>query len=629
MTNTSPLLKLIAGILLFSSNLNAAYEPTLPKPGPLPERIVVLDYRWEFEHGMGNDRAVQAIANTVQGLVNRVSATKIYLKNQPIRVIGNGVDLQRVTNLRPGVDPDHSASDAMLALLPTPKQEIDLSTEKRPNGQLYSEMPSPLTSYLLDNFGIVLSGTVALYSNNGWWDEDTAGMRGAAIAVAGFENALPVNQQWLNYVQQYHSDLFEKTGGQPRIIDVSHFKPDEKGSEDGNIAALRWIVDRYVKDIIPGENDDVNPADFDKLRSRKVTMTAPSGSNYPCAIDYAVAANVINYFMRFPRDASSKADALAALGELLNEEHYPLGIPQWGEVETSHLNQAGASHGYTAMHGQIPNCSVTAAYPTNPSDFNATPEGKALPLGDKVIYVSGNGPDGDALDFFYYGGFRSLYYDVAAGEVPNGWRINPILIDLFPHMWAWLANTYPDSVDLISSMNDGGMPQDPVAQQAWADIYLNYRKGGAGSFRCANFLGPYSVHKKMHKLLPKLDWDLVVMEYQGNPGVDSNSIAILDDTVYTNQITRRGPNKEVTPDDPSIGEDIAQLKRAILAHGTDAGTGFFFLRYAGETGQNFPSILKRIRDETLADSELKAAGYQIEFVLPRDWAATYRANAAK
>ena len=78
----------------------------------------------------------------------------------------------------------------------------------------------------------------------------------------------------------------------------------------------------------------------------------------------------------------------------------------WEKVDIL-INNAGAHYGYTAMHGQVPNCSVTAAFPTEPEMFAPTPEPKVLPLDADAVYISGDGPDGDAVDFvdiWYDGG---------------------------------------------------------------------------------------------------------------------------------------------------------------------------------------------------------------------------------
>lgn len=619
-------------LLLCASALSSApsdYRPFLPAPGPETKAIVSVDFRWQVDNAKGDKLVVLAAANALQGLINRENETKIFISNPPVRVIGDGINPQEVEFLKPGSPERHSASDAMLEIMPVEVSKIDLATAKRPDGSLYSDLEIPLLSYLIDYAQAegVLSGKVALYSNNGWWDKATAGQRGAAIAVASFENALLANENLLRYIQGHHRDVFKN--GEPEIIDVRQFMPADKDDWSANINAMKWMVDRYAKDILPGVNDDIDVEAYNKLRNKTLVMVAPSGGNPPCAIDYMVAARTLNYYLEFPSDYS-KSPYLDDLAALFNTDNYPVGIPQWGEVETSHLNVAAAHYGYSAMHGQIPNCSATASFSHNPENFRPLTPGKELPLDPKVVYISGNGPDGDALDFFYYGGFRSLYYDVASGEVPNGWRVNPILIELNPPMWEWLSKQNPDTVELVPSMNDGGFPKSLEGQQAWLDIYQNYLDGSNGSFVGINILAPWTMRDNpFHTYLKQMDLSYVIVGYQGDQRITQNLYDVLDDTLYLDQVTWRGHPKEITASHEDVTADIKQMKNIILKHKKDDAPYFMFARYTGETGQNFPSILKRTRYELVNDPELKAAGLDVRFVLPKDFSATYKAWAAK
>jgi len=76
-------------------------------------------------------------------------------------------------------------------------------------------------------------------------------MRRAAITVAAFEEALLLNPRWLDYVKRYHGDLFAKTGGEPVGVDCTRFKPASPEDQSANVDATKWIVDCYVRDMLP------------------------------------------------------------------------------------------------------------------------------------------------------------------------------------------------------------------------------------------------------------------------------------------------------------------------------------------------------------------------------------------
>lgn len=550
--------------LLVSLSAGEDYQPMLTKLNP-PEKIIVVDVSKETKSRSGFGIA----AVCMQGLINRNGATKVYLTGVPIRVYG-------IPKLP---DDPRNVQQMFLddGLIPFPRETAELD-----EGLEY-----PGLSYLVENFGHLLSGKVA-YAGRGGTKSSRAGGVMAAVNVCTFESALPVTPEVDAFLQAQGIEL----------------KPVVELPEMDNIEATRWSMARYL--------------DHPKLNQRAIGFGP--GLATPAMLDYWVATHSFVYMLR--GDVPEEA---AFIPELLNADNFPQGIPNMGPVEGVRSIDYIEASGYSSVCGEIPNASLTSSIPTQSERFVTPPKPKALPIDPNGAYIAFNGPDGDAMDFCLFFGYLGMRNDPALGKVPVGLRINPYAMDLFPSIVEWYTKINPDLVDVIPSMNDGGFPLTDPGADYWNRTYDHYIQSANGNFQVLHFLGTYPDNNfyRMTKEFPAI---MAICGYQGGDEKTHSNWLVRDNdarTVYVDLIGRRG-EKYAEVGDASDSVNYELVRQGLTDPADRDRPLFMMVRFASESGMNAFTLVQATMDRLNADPSVKRTLY---FVPPRDLAATYRAWA--
>ncbi|MGC1481974.1 MAG: hypothetical protein WA771_15855 [Chthoniobacterales bacterium] len=549
---------------------DSTYSPNLPKVSPM-DGAIVIDLA-QPEGGQVTDKDMRATLLSFQGLINRTESKKIYFKSMPVRVFQTGDERDHMSvEAGPG-DPTQLWIDAGLipGKLETP--ELDNSSSQ------------PVFDYLWANYSHLIKGKILC--SDFTKEPEKMGGRAAALTAATFEDALMVPISVDSYLTEKGIDL--EVLGDTREMET--------------VEAFNWSIEKYA----------------DHPKRNKQVVAFVGDINPPVMWDYWVATHTFSFWLK--KSGPTQQDAVdPEFAKLLNADYYPQGVPVIGPVEGGKIIQRIQKLGYTSVCGLLPNASVTASIPTDPSKFGTAPEPKALELDPNGVYLSFNGPDGDALDFLAYIGFKGMYQDEKVGEAPVGWRVNPYFIDLFPTLYGFFSTRDPETIDIVGSMNDGGSSYTAAGQKGWTEQYRNYLDNSNGSMRLMNFLGGmYSATKPE---ILALEFDFVITGYQGETDKFEPEFKITDETLFSNQVGLRGHAKVSKPGGPESEDTLKYIRSAIEQESVDGEPFFIMGRLPSECGAHAFSILSWIGEELEKDMP---KGRKLYFIPPRDLAATYK-----
>jgi hypothetical protein len=545
------------------------YEPVLPKVLSL-DGVVVLDWAHP-KTGAIEKEDFRATLLSFQGLINRTERTKVYFTSVPIRVFETGDERNALGKLAGPGDP------CILWL------EEGLIPGERKKPVLDAASPHPVFDYLWENYRHLVKGKVLCPDRTS--DRDRMGPRAAALNACTFENALMVPESVDTYLRSRNINL-------PVLADTR--KMDL-------LQAFHWSIDKYIKH--PKRN--------------RQCIALVGDLNPPVMWDYHVATYTFSYWLHKPDNKSAPIDK--EFDALLNPDNYPPGVPTIGPVEGAHVIQRTQNLGYTAVCGPLPNASVTASIPTEPKRFGVAKEPVAWKLDPNGVYLSFNGPDGDALDFLAYIGFKGMKQDPKVGTVPLGWRVNPYFIDLFPTMFGYFATRDPEHIDMVGSMNDGGSSETPDGQAAWKRNYRNYISNVGGHLRVINFLGGMYSTKKPELL--GLGAHYLITGYQGTKEDFVPQWVLADRTLFSSQIGLRGGPKVPLPGGKESQDTLRYLRETIKL-GRPNTPLLIMARLPSEAGAHAFSIVSWLADELRKDVP---QGRKVYLVPPRDLAATWHA----
>ncbi|MFZ5830657.1 MAG: hypothetical protein ACOY3P_11245 [Planctomycetota bacterium] len=545
-------------------------ESSLPKTGPT-ERILVLDVAKD-KGGAESDAALMAIA-CLQGLVNRQTSEKIYLKSFPIRIYDSPEK-----EAGPGDFYQHALDDG---LIPYPAETPAVDTSKR----------YPVLSYLTKRFARLLQGKVRYSSFRD-------GSKVAALNACTFDSLLPLTPELDRYLSAEGIALEQKA--------------DVRGM--GYEAAFDWSMERYI----------------DRAERNRQVIAFPSQGT-PAMCDYWVATHTFAYYlprMKVSQLGGKKKTEVAVpesiderYARLLDPKHYPLGVPNIGEVEGVGGIPRMQQLGYTCVCGEVPNASATSSIPLSAAEFQPAPKPKAQAIDADAVYISFHANDGDAIDWVYLA-YKNLRNDPASGNVPMAWKINPYFIDLFPTLTAWFSRQHPEQIDLMFSMNDGGGPPAGPGREHWEKAYRSHFVRSEGAVQTALYFGPV-----------KPAWPVtffgdagalyVVRGYQGRPDDNATQWLLVDGTVTSDSTGMAGEGPEGL---------YRRIKDAI-ARSTSGQPQFIMGRlgiwnkpgapepYNTRRGI-FPASAAKVTIDLLESDP--AIGRRLVFLPPRDLAATYR-----
>jgi hypothetical protein len=400
--------------------------------------------------------AKEALASTacLQGLINRRGGEKVYLTGFPTRWLWDAES---------GGPGDAGRDILEQNLIPVPREERSEELSQPP----YAGKKYPALLWLLDHYiknrrvplrgKIIAPAAVSPQVNMAIC---------AAITASGFEDALFVSEAILPF-------LDEHGWGDARLPVVF----DLRGKN--NQEAARWVLDRY------GFRHDLN-------KSLVILQDNVGDLCVPAWFDYIAATKTLAFYLRSGETGPEEDmyhDIL--VGPDIKNPRFPYGTLVIGGVENQRdCIQQMERMGYNPTYGHLPNASVTSALVTDPTTFRPADQPAALPVDPNGAYIAYNDVDGDALDFTLTM-FKNLLHDPASGQSPMGYRVNPLLMDLFPTMFAWFTRFHPDTTDLVMSMNDASSPYTPEGEAFWRVRYKYYIEHCNGAINLLNHFNPW------------------------------------------------------------------------------------------------------------------------------------------
>lgn len=583
--------------LLLSSLLSlvTSADTIFPKTGPV-EEVVVVDVAQDMglpAFGLYDD-AHDAVATLAafQGLINRQdSTTKVYLKNMPVRLFWN-------------VNDGGSGSPDDIII-----QEMKRDAKVR-FAELDDSKSYPALEWLLDNYGHLVKGMVMMpkISDLGW-AVDQPNKPGKMDQLEEVELLFAKRAAALN--KAIHSDALPTTGLMQLVIGKRAayyfprmYIPNFKTAAEAN----QWSFDQFFN----------QPGTTKKL----LGVINESSQNPPHMWDYWYATKtfVIGYIRPFHDnnpDVPAPTRAVAQFVEEVLAPEYAPGTNVFGEIEGAGLISHFQSLGFQIQQGPIPNLSATSAFETDPSMFKSAPKPKVHKIKKDGIYIAFNTIDGDAHDIAWMT-LKGLSSDPAEGSVKMGVRYNPFFLDLNPLHIRWMTEYYRDSIDLIPSPHNGGIPSSAAAAAEYERCYDYFYEVGNQQFQVYNFFGEFSDRAgandsdQWSQLMKSQNPLLCIRGYHGRKG-DSPEWRIMNGVLSCNQI---GWGRW-EPDDRyrDIVNSIKGKK--------DGEPVFIMAKIPSEFGVRAWSMTKELVDRLKNDPEVAEKG-ELQVLLPRDIAATVR-----
>ncbi len=438
---------------------------------------------------------------------------------------------------------------------------------------LREESPHPALDWMLREHGGLLRGMVLTPPRT----REAEGCIAAATAACAFEDAIALSER-----------LAEELRGEGWSFAL---RGDTRGLD--NLAALRWTLDRYGSD----------PRRCTRL------MGFTHGGRPTYMVDYWVATRCLCFYL----DARLAEEA-AASGKILRPEIAPPGTILYGDVEGTCARRVTQQLGYTVSAGDLCNLSVTSSIPSAPARICHPPAPRALPAEPDAAYVSWNGFDGDNPVGAGAYGYLALREAPAEADAPFGMWFHPHMVDLFPTMAEWWSRRAGANLDVVASMNDGGVaPWTEEGRRGWREAYRSVLERSNGLFQVFNVF--YETEENVREAIAgPLGWPFAILGYNSEhylPEEGPTRWRRLGGTVYCNQGC------------PGGGEaGAASIRRATEA--SPAGEPVFVMaQINGPHG----CFLERATEAMRALRANPTAGRRLVFLPPRDLAATWRAWA--
>ncbi len=409
----------LAAGLLPAFAIAADYEPFVVKTPPT-SKVIVLDISKEKK---SMEDALPAIS-CIQGLVNRTSDVKIFVKDVPFRCYFDVTEdhPRNASRVGPGNPFDYMLEE----LIPVPQEVAELDESKE----------SPALDYLLKNYADLVKGTVPF---SGPWAADGP----LATNTAIFEDGILVSDRVNEMIRGWGYDF-------PVLADYGEIET----WAEGNKIAFDKYFDR------PERND----------------RTVGFGIT-PAMLDYCMATRTFcTYTDKREFKGEEREKAHEELVALL--DRYPDGVPLVGYIEITGAHHAAKDAGLQPVCGELPNASVTSSLPTDPSKFHDEKPGRALEIDPNGVYITWYGVDIDAIDFSLLV-YKSLRNDPKAGQAPLFIKMTPFFIDWFPTYFEWLSKLDPDQVDFFYSPYGDGPPNEKTRNVA--AHYIANSNGAFGS----------------------------------------------------------------------------------------------------------------------------------------------------
>ena len=180
-----------------------------------------------------------------------------------------------------------------------------------------------------------------------------------------------------------------------------------------------------------------------------------------------------------------------------------------------------------------PSASSTAPGPPSRTDF---------------AFVGWNGLDGDCPVSVALTA-TALREAPPEADAPIGLWFHPHMIDLFPTMAQWWSERGNGQLDIVASLNDGGVaPWTEEGRRGWRESYRSLMARSNGLFQVFNVF--YETEDVVQDTLAApLDWPFVILGYDpGHYRIENEPTRWkLGNTVYCSQAAMRAAPKAPTP----------------------------------------------------------------------------------
>jgi hypothetical protein len=437
--------------LVCATAASAAYTPKMPKMAATTA-IVTVDLATDLAARSWEAKEDYIAITAIQGIVNRTSATKIYL-------------LHTCTEINWCVETDQMKLDD--SMFPVPRTAAVL-----PGGKKY-----PALSYLLQQYSSYIKGKV-LYPS---LPPSCEGAVTAAITACGMEDAIPVSSAIDAYISGEGYSFAQKA---------------DTRTLTNNVAACDWAWANYY-------NTTTTKA-FIGWHSFSV-FGGTVNNQFPTYFDYFIACRAFCASLN-----ANNASELTRINSLL--PNWPEGTPVMGiPTDESKGLSAMESQSKYFMISYCPNMSVSSSFPSDATKFRQP----KIPTADTVLnngaYVGFYITDGDSYRFsvhHHYSSWRS-----ADGAIPVAWSTNPHLLDLFPTLIEWYSkHNFNDAYELVADPHDQCGTSILADGAAFGAAMKNYMENSNGVFRTFN---AFNYDGKANILIPKINPYFMIRGYQG------------------------------------------------------------------------------------------------------------------
>ncbi len=121
--------------------------------------------------------------------------------------------------------------------------------------------------------------------------------------------------------------------------------------------------------------------------------------------------------------------------------------------------------------------------------------------------------DGDNVSIAHYNHHNWWRNSPDKGEVPIGWSLPPILLDIYPKKMQWFSShNYSNAYEIIGNANDGTAPNTAAGEAAFTASYRYYLDNSNGLFRSVNY---FDTSAAGNAVVTGLDPDFAIRGYQG------------------------------------------------------------------------------------------------------------------
>lgn len=363
-----------------------------PKIKVPTKSLVIVDLKNDKVEG-------QVAACALQGLVNRTSEAKIYVKNTICN--DNHGGWYKNEGRR---SPQAQMGDLWLKEIfnDMPQEDLSLNTSEVNPGFM------ALVEYALSYIkGIII------------WDSslEEATIE-AATTIAAQTDGIIVSPDMAKQLGKYDFKVIE----------------DLRGKFSSNIECLDWLVANYFE----GANKQVAFTWSHMTTDPKDTW---GGANK----DYVVANKLFTYFLdiQIPEECHYYETVV---------KRYPAGTPIMGWTDELKADKLFADYGYVMVpYISVENLTVMSSFPSVEGK-KSTP--KAYPVEDNGVYITLFISDGDNLLHTMIYEPYTIMHTEDLDAIPTTWVINPAITDLAPPVFQWYEEKMKIH-ELAGMMGDG------------------------------------------------------------------------------------------------------------------------------------------------------------------------------